>query len=134
MFPKFRGNRDGNSCILISTHNRSFHDYRDKLTKTCHDSRVNDHIDFFHEDRDKRDMAGHDGYTRYTVRIPDETYKRLKEAAGHKSLNAEILDRLEKSLKTDEEDLLASDASSEIQTLQNSAKRLEKLIKKYGLE
>ena len=40
-------------------------------------------------------MAGHDGYTRYTVRIPDALYKRIKAAAGEKSVNAEIVLTLE---------------------------------------
>lgn len=46
-------------------------------------------------------MAGHDGYTRYTVRIPDALYAKIKEAAGEKSVNAEILERLERSLEMD---------------------------------
>lgn len=40
-------------------------------------------------------MAGHDGYTRYTVRIPDALYERVKAAAGEKSVNAEIVATLE---------------------------------------
>ena len=42
-------------------------------------------------------MAGHDGYTRYTMRIPDDLYERIKEAAGEKSINAEILAVLHKA-------------------------------------
>lgn len=40
-------------------------------------------------------MAGHDGYTRYTVRIPTPLYERVKDAAGEKSVNAEIVATLE---------------------------------------
>ena len=40
-------------------------------------------------------MAGHDGYTRYTTRIPDALYQRIKDAAGVKSVNAEIVATLE---------------------------------------
>lgn len=40
-------------------------------------------------------MAGHDGYTRYTTRIPDALYERIKAAAGEKSVNAEIVATLE---------------------------------------
>ncbi|WP_434286311.1 hypothetical protein [Celeribacter sp. SCSIO 80788] len=41
-------------------------------------------------------MSGHDGYTRYTLRIPDALYERVKSAAGEKSVNAEIVATLEK--------------------------------------
>ena len=40
-------------------------------------------------------MAGHDGYTRYTTRIPDALYERIKAAAGEKSVNADIVATLE---------------------------------------
>lgn len=40
-------------------------------------------------------MAGHDGYTRYTTRIPNALYERIKAAAGEKSVNAEIVSTLE---------------------------------------
>lgn len=42
-------------------------------------------------------MAGHDGYTRYTVRIPTPLYERVKDAAGEKSVNAEIVAALEEA-------------------------------------
>lgn len=42
-------------------------------------------------------MAGHDGYTRYTLRIPDTLYERVKAAAGEKSVNAEIIAALEEA-------------------------------------
>ncbi len=42
-------------------------------------------------------MTRDDGYTRYTVRIPTPLYERLKEAAGEKSVNAEIVERLAQS-------------------------------------
>lgn len=42
-------------------------------------------------------MTRDDGYTRYTVRIPTPLYERVKEAAGEKSVNAEILDTLQKA-------------------------------------
>lgn len=40
-------------------------------------------------------MTRDDGYTRYTLRIPDALYERIKEAAGEKSVNAEVLSALE---------------------------------------
>ena len=52
-------------------------------------------IDIFHDPREKGCMARDDGYTRYTVRIPTPLYKRVKEAAGEKSVNAEIVEALE---------------------------------------
>jgi hypothetical protein len=42
-------------------------------------------------------MAGHDGYTRYTIRVPDALYARIKKAAGEKSVNAEIVGMLEQA-------------------------------------
>lgn len=42
-------------------------------------------------------MTRDDGYTRYTVRIPTPLYEMLKEASGAKSVNAEIVLRLEAS-------------------------------------
>lgn len=42
-------------------------------------------------------MARDDGYTRYTVRIPNELYERVKDAAGEKSVNAEIVSTLEQA-------------------------------------
>ena len=40
-------------------------------------------------------MKKDDGYTRYTVRIPTPLYERIKDAAGEKSVNAEIVQALE---------------------------------------
>lgn len=40
-------------------------------------------------------MAKQDDYVRYTIRIPAELYGRLKSHAGDKSVNAEIIERLE---------------------------------------
>lgn len=40
-------------------------------------------------------MAKQDDFTRYTIRVPTELYDRLKHAAGVKSVNAEIIERLE---------------------------------------
>lgn len=54
-------------------------------------------LDFFHVRRDIALMAGHDGYTRYTVRIPTPLYERVKKAAGEKSVNAEIVETLEQT-------------------------------------
>lgn len=42
-------------------------------------------------------MTRDDGYTRYTMRIPTDLYDRIKEAAGEKSVNAEVLGVLEKA-------------------------------------
>lgn len=41
-------------------------------------------------------MTRDDGYTRYTVRIPTPLYERVKAAAGEKSVNAEIVEVLER--------------------------------------
>lgn len=40
-------------------------------------------------------MAKQDDYVRYTIRIPADLYERVKIAAGEKSVNAEIIDRLD---------------------------------------
>ena len=42
-------------------------------------------------------MTRDDGYTRYTMRIPTDLYDRIKEAAGEKSVNAEVLGVLMKA-------------------------------------
>lgn len=42
-------------------------------------------------------MAKQADYARYTIRVPDDLYQRLKQAAGEKSVNAEIISRLEAS-------------------------------------
>lgn len=39
-------------------------------------------------------MAKQDDYTRYTIRLPTPLYERVREAAGEKSVNAEIAERL----------------------------------------
>jgi hypothetical protein len=41
-------------------------------------------------------MAKQDEYVRYTIRVPEALYRRLQDAAGHKSVNAEIVARLER--------------------------------------
>lgn len=43
-------------------------------------------------------MAKQDDYVRYTIRVPAGLYERLQKAAGEKSINAEIVARLEASL------------------------------------
>lgn len=53
---------------------------------------------YFHENGAIRAaMAKQDEYVRYTIRVPAELYDRLKDAAGEKSVNAEIVARLEDS-------------------------------------
>lgn len=42
-------------------------------------------------------MAKQDDYVRYTIRLPAPLYNRVREAAGEKSVNAEIIARLEAS-------------------------------------
>lgn len=42
-------------------------------------------------------MAKQDDYTRYTIRIPSELYDRIKEGAGDKSVNAELIETLERA-------------------------------------
>jgi hypothetical protein len=47
-------------------------------------------------------MAKQANYVRYTIRVPADLYQRLGEAAGEKSINAEIIARLERTLLQDE--------------------------------
>lgn len=42
-------------------------------------------------------MAKQDDYVRYTIRLPAPLYEKVREAAGEKSVNAEIIARLEAS-------------------------------------
>ena len=51
-------------------------------------------------------MAKQDDYARYTIRIPADLYERLKEAAGEKSVNAEIIARLQGSFPSDDAKLI----------------------------
>lgn len=44
-------------------------------------------------------MAKQDDYVRYTVRIPQPLYEQVQEAAGEKSVNAEIVERLMRSFR-----------------------------------
>ena len=46
-------------------------------------------------------MAKQDDYVRYTIRVPSVLYGKLQEAAGEKSVNAEIVTRLESSFNPD---------------------------------
>lgn len=46
-------------------------------------------------------MAKQDDYTRYTIRIPTPLYEQIKAAAGEKSVNAEIIERLQNSATLD---------------------------------
>lgn len=39
-------------------------------------------------------MAKQDAYVRYTIRVPADLYELLQEAAGEKSINAEVVARL----------------------------------------
>lgn len=54
----------------------------------------------------KAAMAKQDDYVRYTIRVPSDLYRRLQEAAGEKSVNAEIVQRLWLSLRSPEEEAL----------------------------
>ena len=56
-----------------------------------------DNVDFFTLLMFFGDMTDKDEFTRYTIRIPTVLYDRLQETSGHKSLNAEITQRLEAS-------------------------------------
>ena len=48
-------------------------------------------------------MAKQDSYARVSIRIPPELYGKLQEAAGDKSLNAEIIARLESTFPAEEQ-------------------------------
>ena len=39
-------------------------------------------------------MAKQDDYVRYTVRLPAELYEKIKDKAGHSSVNSGIIDML----------------------------------------
>ncbi|PHS03814.1 MAG: hypothetical protein COA78_17230 [Blastopirellula sp.] len=46
-------------------------------------------------------MAKQDDYTRYTIRVPSPLYQALKREAGHRSVNAEIIERLQETVRQD---------------------------------
>lgn len=45
-------------------------------------------------------MAKRTEYVRYTIRVPEPLYKRIQAAAGEKSVNAEIVERLYSSFQS----------------------------------
>lgn len=47
-------------------------------------------------------MAKQDDYIRYTIRVPSALYDAVQKAAGDKSINAEIIEKLEASLSENE--------------------------------
>lgn len=49
-------------------------------------------------------MAKQDEYVRYTIRVPADLYERLKVSAGEKSVNAEVVERLDRSFYENTED------------------------------
>lgn len=52
-------------------------------------------------------MAKQQDYVRYTIRLPAELYGRIQAAAGEKSVNAEIAERLARSFAPPAERILA---------------------------
>jgi len=46
-------------------------------------------------------MAKQDDYVRYTIRVPANLYAQIQAAAGEKSVNAEIVERLAESIARD---------------------------------
>lgn len=50
-------------------------------------------------------MARQADYVRYTIRVPAGLYERIQEAAGDKSVNAEIIERLEASFNNLKQEL-----------------------------
>lgn len=80
-------------------------------------------------------MAPTDSHVRYTIRVPAELYEKLQESAGAKSVNAEIVERLERSFdlddtipihaeRIDELDSAQSDQQKKIEWLEGQVWRL----------
>lgn len=59
-------------------------------------------------------MAKQDDYVRYTIRVPAGLYAAVQEAAGEKSVNAEIVDRLQKSFEDTFSDAVLLDRIKEL--------------------
>jgi len=47
-------------------------------------------------------MARQDDYSRITLRLPPELHEKVRKAAGERSLNAEIITRLERTFEEDD--------------------------------
>ncbi len=92
--PQTRRDGDGNPYVFFLFHFTPFTKFVTTTYRARNSWSIAD-IDFKHDIRDKSPMARDDGYTRYTMRIPTPLYERIKEEAGEKSVNAEILSTLE---------------------------------------
>ena len=76
-------------------------------------------------------MNDEDRYTRITLRIPKDLHRSLSEAADKtsKSLNAEIVGRLQQSFETDSEvEQIAFEYGFETTGLKQEIERLNKLL------
>lgn len=76
-------------------------------------------------------MNDEDRYTRITLRIPKDLHRSLSEAADKtsKSLNAEIVGRLQQSFETDSEvEQIAFEYGFETTGLRQEIERLNKLL------
>ncbi|WP_298700957.1 hypothetical protein [uncultured Brevundimonas sp.] len=62
-------------------------------------------------------MAKQETHVRYTIRVPVDLYGKLQKAAGAKSVNAEIVERLERSLELDDSILSLTERIEAIETL-----------------
>lgn len=80
-------------------------------------------------------MARQDDFVRYTIRVPAPLYEQLQASAGAKSVNAEIVRRLERSFELDDDtitmqeridamDVLLGDHVRQIDRLRSDVSRL----------
>lgn len=76
-------------------------------------------------------MAKQDDYVRYTVRLPADLYQRIQNAAGDKSVNAEIIHRLELSL-TDEYNGLFRSPEEKEANMKRMMARLDSLLEQLA--
>lgn len=79
-------------------------------------------------------MAKQDDYVRYTIRVPADLYERVRAAAGDKSVNAEIIARLEASFAKPQKEaglgpILDRMAHEEYRALADRMTAIETLLK-----
>lgn len=79
-------------------------------------------------------MAKQDDYVRYTIRVPADLYEKVRAAAGDKSVNAEIIARLEASFAEPQKNaglgpIIESIAREEYRKLSERIEGIEAMLK-----
>jgi len=77
-------------------------------------------------------MAKQDDYVRYTIRVPASLYQRVQAAAGDRSVNAEIIARLECSFDASSDPQSAASLQARIDALEARYDAIESLMGQFA--